>query len=92
METTCLSGRQMLLAQELLHYDYKIDYHLRTKNLANSFSHPLTNEDNKKELVEQNCKILEKLQHTLSEKNHLLLNTNSQAVIWSTVYDKNNYS
>lgn len=61
IETTCFSNRQIRWAHELLRYDFKIDYRLRTKNLADALSQPLTDEDAKKELVEQNRKILNKL-------------------------------
>ena len=38
MKTTCLSGRQIQWAQELLCYDFKIDYRLGSKNLADALS------------------------------------------------------
>ena len=76
METTCFNGQQIWWSQELLQYDFKIDYYVGSKNPADILSQPLTDKDAKKELVEQNQKILDKLQHSLSKNNHSLLNTN----------------
>ena len=92
METTRLSGRQIRWAQELSRYDFKINYRPGSKNPADALSRPLTNEDAEKELVEQNRKIFDKLQHSLSENNESLLNASCQAVTQSTMCDKENYS
>ena len=54
MKTICLSGCQIRWAQELLCYNFKIDFRLGTKNPADALSQPLPDEDAKKELVEQN--------------------------------------
>lgn len=50
METTCLSSRQIRWAQELLCYNFKINYHPETKNPAYALSYFLTNKDTEKEL------------------------------------------
>ena len=92
METTRLSGRQIRWAQELSQYDFKIDYRPGSKNPADALSRPLIDEDAEKKLVEQNRKILDKLQQSLSENNHSLLNANYRAVTQSTICDENNYS
>ena len=92
IETTCLSGRQICWAQELSQYDFKIDYRARSKNPADALSRPLTNKDIEKKLVEQNRKILDKLQQSLSENNHSLLNANCRAVTQSSMCDEDNYS
>ncbi len=54
-------------------------------------SHSLTDKDTEKELVEQNRKILDKVQDFLSENNQLLLNAKRQAVTQSTMSDEENY-
>lgn len=64
-----------------MRYDLKIDYRLGTKNSADALSRPIIDDDAEKELVEQKHKILDKLQHHLSENNHFLLNANYQVVI-----------
>ena len=95
METTRLSGRQIRWAQELSRYDFKIDYRPGTKNPADALSRPLTDEDAEKELVEQNRKILDKLQHSLSENNESfesLLNASCQAVTQPIMCDEEKYS
>lgn len=61
MKTTYFSGCQIRWAQELLHYDFKIDYCPGTKNLTDILSRSLINKNAKKELVKQNQKILDKL-------------------------------
>ena len=80
METTCLSGRQIRWTQELSCYDFKIDYCLGTKNPADTLFQTLTDEDAKKELFEENQKILDKLEQSLSENNHSLINVYCEAV------------
>lgn len=70
METICLSNRQIRWAKELSCYDFKINYRSETKNPANALLQSLTYENAKEELVEQNCKILDKLQRFLSENNY----------------------
>lgn len=92
METTRLSGRQIRWAQELSRYDFKIDYRPGTKNPADALSRPLADEDAEKELVEQNRRILDKLQQSLSENNHSLLNANCRAVTQSSMCDEDDYS
>ena len=62
IETTCLSSYQIWWAQELLRYDFKIDYCPGIKNLVDALFQPLTNKNANKKLVEQNWKILDKLQ------------------------------
>ncbi len=61
METTRPSGRQIRWTQELLRYNFKIEYCLGTKNPAVALSRPFTNKDTEQELFEQNRKILDKL-------------------------------
>ncbi len=45
-----------------------------------------------KELAEQNCKILDMLQYSLSKNNNSLLNANCWSVTQSTICDKDDYS
>ena len=52
MEITCLSGRQIRWAQELLQYHFKIDYRPGSKNPADALSRPLTVKNAKKKLFE----------------------------------------
>ncbi len=92
MKTTRLSSGQIRWAQELLRYDIKVDHCHGTKISADALSRPFTDKDTEKELVEQNGKILDKLQHFLSENNHSLLNANCQAVTHSTMCDEEIYS
>ena len=92
METTRLSGRQIRWAQELLRYDSKIDYHLGTTNPAAAFCQPLTYKDVEKNLLEQNRKILDRLQQSLSENNNSLHNANYLAVTKLTMCDEENYT
>ena len=54
-------------------------------------SHSLTDKDTEKELVEQNRKILDKVQDFLSENNQLLLNAKRQALTQSTMSDEENH-
>lgn len=81
IEITCQSSRQIWWAQELPQYDFKIDYRARSKNSADKLSRLLTENNVEKELVEQNRKILDKLQQSLSENNDYLLNTTYRVVI-----------
>lgn len=92
METIGLSGRQIGWAQELSRYDFKIDYCPGTKNPADALSRPLTDENSEKDLVEQNRKILDKLQQSLSENNHSLRNVNCRAVTKPIMCDEEKYS
>ena len=78
--TTRLSNRQIHWDQELLHYDFRTDYRPGTKNLAYVLSRLITDKDAEKKLVEQKNKILDKLQHFLSQNNHSLLHANCRAV------------
>ena len=55
-------------------------------------SWPLTDEDAGKKLLEQNQKILDKLQQSLSEHNYSLLNANCRAVTQLIMCDEDNYS
>ncbi len=87
MTSTRLSGRQIRLAQELLRYEFKIDYCTGTKNTVDELSRPFTDKDTEKGFVEQNRKILDKLQHSLSENNYWLLNANCKAVTQSIICD-----
>ena len=91
MKTTCLSDRRIQLAQQLLRYDFKINNCLRFKNPAGVLSRLITYEDAEKRLVGQNRKILNKLQHFLSQNIHSLLHVNCQAVTQSTICDEENY-
>ena len=75
-----------------MHYDFIINYSPETKNLADALSQLLINKDAEKELVKQNCKILNKLQCSLSENPELLLNATCKAIIQLNIYDNNNYS
>ena len=88
METTRLSSKRIQLAQKLSRCDFKIDYCPDTKNLANAFSRPLTYKDAEKMLVKQNRKILNKLQHSLSQSKHFLLHANCRAVTQPTICDE----
>ena len=76
IETISLSGCQIQWAKELSHYDYKIDYRPGTNNPADTLSQPLIDKNAEKQLVEQNRKILDKLQQSLVENNNALLNVN----------------
>ena len=91
METTCLSGKQIRWAQVLSHYDFKIDYWPGTKNPANALSQPLIDKKAENELVEQNQKILDKLQCSSLDNNDSLLNANCQAVIQQILCDEKYY-
>ena len=62
------------------------------KNSADALPRPIANKDDEKKLVEQNHKILSKLQRSLSENKHFLLNVNYEAVTQSKMYDELNYS
>ncbi len=92
IETTRLSGRQIRWSQKLSRYDFKIDYRPGTKIPADVLSCSLTDKDTEKKVVEENRKILNKLQYSLWVDNHLLLDTNCQAVTQSTRCDEENYS
>ena len=65
IETTRLSGRQIRWSQKLSRYDFKIDYRPGTKIPADVLSRPFTDKDTEKKLVEENHKILDKLQYFL---------------------------
>lgn len=56
METTCLSGKQIQLTQELSPSDFKIDYCPGTKNLADALSWNVIDKHVEKRFVEQNRK------------------------------------
>ena len=92
MKTTCPNAREIRWAQELLRYDFTIDYQIGSKNPADELWWLLIDEDAEKELVEQNWKILDQLKQSLSENNHSLLNANWWAVTKPIIYDKKNYS
>lgn len=72
MEITCQNNKQLQYIQYLLRYDFKIDYCPEKKNLDNVFSPLFKVKNVKKELVERNRKILNKLPHFLSKNNDFL--------------------
>lgn len=76
IETTYLSNQQIWWTQKLLQYDFMIDYYTKSNHPADALSWPLTNKAIEKKLVEQNWKILNKLQQSLLKNNHSLLNVN----------------
>ena len=88
IETTRLSLRQIRWSQKLSRYNFKIYYRPKTKTPADALSRSFLDKDNEKELVEQNRKILDRLQHSLSENHHSLLNAICQAVPKSTMCDE----
>ncbi len=56
MEVACPSGRQITWVQELLRYDFKINYRPEIKNPADVLSRPITDKDAEKWFVKRKRK------------------------------------